>query len=172
MRALLVLFVAVLCVPGFSNVFAEGETQHRIGGGVNYLRTVGDIEDDDDFDENALSFIASWQCHTAGLLAFELAGEYVPDFGGSDEALIQPQAYLLVGGAIYAGVGIGIGYIDGDWQDEPFYALRAGLDLEVAPGVFLDINANYRFQDSEVLDSLDDEDLDAVMLGAQIRIAI
>ena len=166
---MLIVWLSAFMIPALTS---SAETEHRIGGGVHYLRTIGDIEDDDNFDEDSLSFSASYQLRPAGLLAFEFGAEYVPDFGGTDEELIQPQAYVLLGKAIYVGVGIGIGYFDGDWQDDPFYAFRAGLDLEVLPRIYLDINANYRFQDSEVLDTIDEDDLDAVTIGASLRIAL
>ena len=99
---------------------------------------------------------------------FEGDVEFVPDYLGSDEMLYQPQAYALIGGLIYGGAGIGIGYLDGEWFDNPFYALRAGVDLPVG-NLHVDVNANYRFLSSKAFDSVDDKDLDSVTFGAIVR---
>lgn len=141
--------------------------EHRIGGGVEYLHTLGDIKDTEEFDEKAFGLIASYQ-YNAHLLKIEADVEWIPDFGGLDEALIQPQAYLLIGGLIYGGAGIGIGYFDGKWQEDPFYALRAGVDLSLG-GLDLDIFGVYRFQKTEVLEDLGESDLDAIMFSALLR---
>ncbi|HEY8241718.1 MAG TPA: hypothetical protein VIH35_09740, partial [Kiritimatiellia bacterium] len=85
-----------------------------------------------------------------------------------------PQAYLFLGKVIYGGAGIGIGYYDGDFADDPNYYLRAGLDLEFIPGIFLDVSARYVVQDiEEVEDEVDDNvDTDTVTLGANLRFRI
>ena len=149
---------------------AQAQGMHRIGGGVEYLRTLGDIKDAPEFDANALGFVASYQYVTN---PFRIEGdlELIPDFGGTDEMLFAPQAYLLVGGLIYGGVGIGAGYFDGDWLSDPFYALRGGVDLPL--GVFdLDAFALYRFHDAAILKDLDESDLDSITFGALIRFHI
>jgi hypothetical protein len=62
---------------------------------------------------------------------------------------------------------------DGDFADDPFYALRAGLNLELLPSVFVDISANYRFNDSAQFEGDDtDIDTDTVFLGAALRFAL
>ena len=141
----------------------------QLGGGIHYLATVGDIKDDDDFeiDDSNFNFVASAK-FPGGLLSFEADVEFVPDYLGSDEMLYQPQVFALIGGLLYGGAGIGWGYIDGDWFDDPFYALRAGVDFPVGK-LHLDINANYRFLSSSAFDSVDDEDLDSVTFGAIVR---
>jgi hypothetical protein len=128
---------------------APARAGHSLGGGVEYLKTVGDIKDAEGFDSNAF--------------------EWGPDFGGSGKSLIQPQAYALIGGGLlYGGLGIGTGYIDGGWWSNPFYALRAGVNLGLA-GVSVDVFGLYRFQNADYLDSVDQTDLDSITFGALLR---
>jgi len=104
---------------------------HQIGGGIHYLATVGDIKDNPEVDDSNFNFVASYK-YSASLISVVADVEFVPDYLGSDEMLYQPQAFLLVGGFIYGGAGVGFGYIDGEWFDDPFYALRAGVDIRWA----------------------------------------
>jgi hypothetical protein len=60
------------------------------------------------------------------------------------------------------------GHFDGEWQDDPFYALRAGVDFPLGP-LHLDVNVNYRFQSTKVFEDLDEIDTDAVTFGAVAR---
>lgn len=139
-----------------------------IGVGVHYLKTVGDIKDTPGFDENALGLIGSFQHAPGGLLKLEGDVEWINDFGGSDHAMIEPQAYALVGNHIYAGAGIGIGYIDDNWQDSPFYAIRAGYAMPLT-AFTLDGFASYRFQKDESLQGVTSDDLNSVTFGVIAR---
>jgi len=169
MKRLTVLLLVLLGVLGAASA-SHAQLGLRVGGGIHYLRTIGDIKDDATFDENAINFLASVQLG-AGLVKFEGDLEWVPDYGGSDESLWQPQAFVLVGNLIYGGGGIGWGYIDGEWFDEPFYALRVGVDFPLG-GIHLDVNANYRFQSTKVFESVDTEDLDSITFGAIVRFGL
>jgi hypothetical protein len=142
----------------------------RLGGGVQYLKTLGDIKDTPEFDSNAFGFLASYQYATR-LFKIEGDVEWILDFGGSDKSLIQPQAYLLVGNLIYGGAGIGIGYFDGNWQNDPFYALRAGVDFTLG-GLNLDAFTLFRFQDTEVFENFGSQNLNSITFGALIRFKI
>jgi hypothetical protein len=144
--------------------------QTRVGGGIHYLRTVGDIKDVPEFDANAVGFMAS-ATRSFPLLRLEGDIEWIPDFGGTSKSMIQPQAWALLGNFFYGGVGVGIGRFNGDWQDNPFYAIRVGVGLDVL-GLDLDGFASYRFQNSKVLESFDKQDLDAVTLGALVRFTL
>ena len=145
--------------------------EHRIGGGANYWVAIDDIEvGDNKLDDDGLAFFGSYQ-YWPGLLALEVDVEFLPDRFG--ESAVSPQAYLLVGKGIYAGVGIGTTYTDGDFVDEPFFALKAGFNLELLPGIYADIYGNYRFNDSADFDDEDtDIDTDTVFLGMAVRIAL
>jgi hypothetical protein len=138
----------------------------RIGGGIHYLRTVGDIKDSPGLDPNDVGIMGSI-LFTGTLLRLEGDVEAIPDFGGSDKVMWQPQAYAMIGDFIYGGVGVGIGYFDGDWQTNPFYALRAGVDF-FAGGLDLDVFASYRFQKSSDLRYLGDN-LNSITFGALLR---
>lgn len=143
--------------------------EHRIGGGVNYWTSVDDI-DFDDVDDDGFSYLASYQ-YWPGLIGLEVDLEILPDKYG--ETAFAPQAFVLVGRSIYAGAGIGWEYRDSDLADEPFFALRAGLNLELLPGIYGDFYGLYRFNDSAELDNeATDIDSDTIFLGAAIRIAL
>ena len=140
----------------------------RFGGGVNYWVALDDI-DVKDVDDSGFSYLLSLQFRGewAGL---GLDAEMLPDRFGEDA--YAGQAYLLLGKTLYAGAGIGMNYTDGDFADEPFFSLRAGLDFELLPRLNLDIYANYRFNDkAQFEDSDTDIDTDTVFLGAALRLA-
>lgn len=143
--------------------------EHRIGGGANYWIAIEDI-DADDADDDGFSYLASYQ-YVMDFAAIELDVEFLPDRFG--ETALAPEAYFLLGKAIYAGVGLGIVHADGGFADEPFFALRGGLNLEILPEIYLDVSANYRFNDSADLDGDDsDIDTDTVFLGAAVRFSL
>jgi len=169
MKRYLVWVIAALCVL-FTATASRAQLGLRLGGGIHYLKTVGDIKDTPEFDDDAFNFVASAQLGT-GLFKFEADIEWVPDYGGSDESLWLPQAFALIGGMIYGGAGIGTGSIDGEWFDKPFYALRAGVDIPLGP-VGVDINANYRFMDTSVFEDIDNEDFDSITFGAIVRFGL
>ncbi len=162
-RFVMVLLLA-LALPA-----ANAAAEHRLGGGVNYWVMLDDL-DDTDFDDKGLSYLVSYQ-YWAGLLGVELDVELLPD--RFDETAIAPQAYILFGKAIYGGAGIGIVHSDGSFADEPFFALKAGVNLELLPSTYVDISANYRFNDeSDFDDKNKDIDTDTVFLGAAFRFAL
>lgn len=163
-RFLLVLVLGCLLICA---THGESYCGHRFGGGLHYLRTLGDIQDVPEFDANSLGFLASYQ-YTFTMLKIEGDLEWIPDFGGSDKSLWVPQAWGLIGSMIYGGIGIGIGYIDGEWQDNPFYALRAGVDLGLG-GLGLDLFASYQFQTTQVFEDFESDDLNSVTFGAILR---
>jgi hypothetical protein len=165
MRRSLCLLVASLVLTGA--LAAPALAAGRFGGGVHYLKTLGDIKDNDEFDESALGFLASYQLD---LLMLKVEGdvEWILDYGGTGNALIQPQAYALLGDFLYGGVGIGISYFDGEWWTDPFYSLRAGVDFTLG-GLDLDAYALYRFHETEDFEGFEEQDLDSITFGAQIR---
>ena len=69
------------------------------------------------------------------------------------------------------GAGIGVGYFDGDWQKDPFYAVRVGADMTLA-GLNVDAFALYRFQKTEVFEKFGAQDLDSITFGAIVRFEI
>lgn len=162
-KSMTVIMAAFICMLVLG---ITAEAGSRLGGGIHYLRTVGEIKDIDGFDENAVGFMGSFLL-TQSILRLEADIEYIPNYG-IDKAMIQPQAYGMIGDMIYGGVGIGIGYIDGDFQTNPFYALRAGVDFFLA-GLDLDVFASYRFQKANDLEAFGSDDLNSITFGALVR---
>lgn len=161
-KLLLSLLVLLFCLASAP----AADQAHRIGGGVNYWVALDDL--DSDFDEEGLSYLATYQ-YRPTLVGFQADVEFLPDLFG--ENAIAPAAYLLVGSAIYAAAGAGMLSVDGEWADDPFFALKAGLDLELLPSIYLDISASYRFNYGiDLDDALDEIDTDTVFLGAGLRL--
>lgn len=162
-------FTLLLCIAAAPTV--QAADGHRIGVGANYWVALEDIEvETKKFDDDGVAFLASYQ-YWQSLFGLELDVELLPDRFG--ESALAPEAYILFGRSIYCGIGIGITYSNGDFADEPFYALRAGLNLEILPSLYLDLSGNYRFNDSaELKNETSDIDTDTVFLGAAIRIAL
>ncbi len=172
MRKLLIVGL-LATLAAVSQTRAEQTQLHRLGAGVNYWRTIDRIKDDDyKLDDDGLAWLATYQFAPWRLVKIQADLEIFPDgFGGSDKTTFAPQAYLVLGSAIYVAGGIGINYSDDKFADDPFYGVRAGLDLEVLPNLHLDINANYRFLDWDNVKELDKHiNTDTVTLGAAVRL--
>ena len=164
-----ILAVGIL-VAGMAGLAAAEDRPHRIGGGVNYWASVEDLKNEgiQGLEDSGYSYYASYQ-YWPSLLGFEIQVEGAPDWVGQGAAY-APAAYLLVGGWLYGGVGIGWGYTDGNWSSDPFYALKAGLNMQILPGFYLDISANYHVNSKTELEGVTDSiKTDAVFLGAGLR---
>lgn len=167
MRNGLMVWMASLLLLLPATVAWSGE--HRLGGGANYWVALDDL-DEDDIDDNGFSYLVSYQ-YMMEWMGLELDVELLPD--RFDETAVAPAAYFLLGKTLYAAAGIGIVNSDGDFADEPFFALRAGVNMEVLPNMYLDVSANYRFNDEAELDDDDrDIDTDTVFLGAALRFGL
>ena len=161
-----ILLLLSLCLIPALTVQAASKA-HRIGAGANYWVAVDDI-DLDDVDEDGLSYLVSYQ-YRATLIGLQADVEFLPKLFG--ENAIAPAAYAVLGSAIYAAAGIGIIHQDGDFADDPFFAFKAGFDLEVLPSLYLDISACYRFNSKyDFDDAMDEIDTDTVFLGAAVRL--
>lgn len=143
----------------------------QLGAGLHYLHTIDDLGGADEISQDDFSVFGSV---TIPLLLARVEGdlEWVPDYLGSSESLIQPTAWgLMPFGMLYGGIGVGIGYLTGDnagWASNPFYALRAGAEFGLA-GFSLDAFATYRFQSASFVDETANMDLDALTVAAQIK---
>jgi hypothetical protein len=165
-----VIRTSILVLALAAGVGVQGvEAQHRLGGGIHYLRTVDNISDDDsvDLNRNSVSLVVSslWDF---GLIAVDGQVEYMFDYVGTGDPLWQPQVWGLLGDLIYGGLGVGIGYTDGEWLDDPFYAIRAGVDLPLG-GAGLDLYGTYRFQGAPEFEDLTGDNLNSVTFAALIR---
>lgn len=161
------LILSVLFAATYST-FAE--SPHQLGGGAHYWRTIDDIEDDEDVDEDGFGWVASYQ-YKPQLLGLGIDVEWKEKgFGGAPEDVYEPQAYLILGQSLYGAAGIGGYYTDGEFADDPFYLFRAGLDLELIPAIHIDIHAIYRFENWDTVENdATDIDTDTVTLGAALR---
>jgi len=165
-QGLIVLLMGSTLMAGAAN--AGGS----LGAGIHYLRNLGDITDDGavDLNQNSVGLIGSYQYD---MRMFKVEGnvEYIFDYVGTGHPMWEPSLYGLFGlGALplYAGAGIGIGYTDNQWQQNPFYALRAGVNLPLGK-MGLDLFATYRFQSDTDLKNLTGEDLDSLTFAGVLR---
>ena len=170
--ALTATIFAAMAFSGIARADDNSDISHRIGGGVQYWRTIRQISHDSSFDRDGLSYIGSYQ-FVFGWIKLEADVEVFPkNFRASDNLSIHPMAFAMVGGIIYGGLGIGAVYTDDDtlddeWSD-PIMSLRAGLDLPILPNLRIDLNANYHFTEWADWNKFD---TDTIILGAQARLA-
>lgn len=167
MRRLVITIVLSCCFLLSTGAGDPANCGHRIGGGIHYLRTLGDIKDIPEWDPNAVGFMISYQ-FTTSLIKIEGDLEWIPDYGGTEKTMFQPQGWLILGGFIYGAIGIGWNYFDGEWLDDPFYGLRLGADLSFG-GIGLDCFATYRFLNTRMLKDIDEEDVDSITFGVMVR---
>lgn len=159
---MMMLGVAAAWIPARAE---DGD--HRFGGGVNYWRALDDIKLGD-IDEDGLSYFISYQ-YRPSLVGFQFDFELLPDLYGEDA--LAPAAYVVVGGGLYLAAGIGMVNRDSEWADDPFLALKTGLDLELLPAIHLDLGLSYRFDSKTKLDSaVKDIDTDTLFMGLAARL--
>ncbi len=163
--ALLTLFgVLFVATPGMA------ESEHGIGIGVHYLKTLDDIAGE--IDEDGISYVVSYRLKPAEYFALQAELEIFPDeFLGMTESMLAPQGFIMLGKTVYVGAGVGVMYYDGEFANSAFGILRAGLDLELVPHFSVNIHANYLFTEWNDLQDVDEDiDTDTVTLGAAARI--
>jgi hypothetical protein len=150
-------------------ISAHADEDNRLGVGAHYWTTVKNL-DIHNVDRHGFSWLASYQ-YWPSLIGLEADGEWLQSgYAGATKDVYEPQAYLLLGRTLYGAVGIGGYYTDGSWGNKPFYAFRAGLNFELLPRLYLDINADYRFEDWSGLKA-SDINSDTITLGAAARLA-
>lgn len=156
---------------GLSQSVRAGGTGHRIGGGIHYWTVVDDVGLEM-VDEDGVGLFVSYQLRLGGLLGFEFDVELLPDnFAGAHDTVLAPQAYGTLGDTLYSAIGMGIYYSDNDFSEDPFYILRAGINLELLPRIHFDVYGNYRFTEWD--DSITrDIDTDTVTLAAAARLEL
>ncbi|MDF3130660.1 hypothetical protein P0Y35_15735 [Kiritimatiellaeota bacterium B1221] len=161
------LFALTTFAFAFLSLPSPAESTHSIGAGAHYWKVLDDIGDED-FDETGLSYIGMYR-YDSGLLAIQAEMEVYPgDFGNVSEEVLSPQVVAILGDGLYAGIGAGILYSDGEFANKPFFLLRAGINILTIGPIVLDINANYIFTDFDELSS-SDIDSDTITLGAMLR---
>jgi hypothetical protein len=167
-KFLVVCGIVAACAGG---VYADAA--NRLGAGFEWWFTVED-PGAQLVDRNGPAIVVNYQFQPVPLLKFEADVDFMKRYyGGYSAAVMAPQAYALLGDFLYGGVGIGILYSDGDWADNPFYAIRGGVDLPLMPHLHLDVNATYQFMNWDPVkyrdDSQKDFDTDVVKVGASVR---
>jgi hypothetical protein len=165
-QGLVVLLMGSTLMAGTAN--ARGS----LGAGLHYLRNLGDITDNgvNDLSQDSFGLIGSYQLDMR-MLKIEGNVEYIFDYVGTGNEMWEPSVYGLLGlGALplYAGAGIGIGYTNDEWMQNPFYALRAGVNIPLSK-IGLDFYATYRFQSDTDLKNLTGEDLDSLTFAGVVR---
>ena len=176
MRTVIRLWIVILglgCILAGPSIAQAGRS---IGAGLNYWHALKDI-DFSEFDQDGVSWFVTYRSTGGHFIGWEANLELMPEgFMASPKKVYAPQAYALIRMVITGAVGIGWYYSDGEWADEPFYALRAGMEFPLLPKVTLDVTANYRF--TKWGDLKDEEgdvkviDTDTIMLGAALRLGI
>ena len=134
--AIVIANLVVLCMLCSWGAALAGAS---IGVGFNYWHAMKDI-DLKAFDRNGTSWFLTYQSRGEYLIGWEADLEMMPDgFMASSEQVYAPQAYVVLGRSITAAAGIGGYYSDGSWADQPFYALRAGVEFMLIPKISLDV---------------------------------
>ncbi len=165
-------------IPALAAVLTLGPTsaaaaEQRFGIGLHYWRTIDSLGDLAGIEDDGASLILSYQYLLPGPFKLELDLEVFDDgFAGAPGTALAPQAFVLFGGFLYGGLGVGITYSDDlpDDFSDPFFMARVGLDFKPLPRLHLDLSANYRFDDWEAAKNLD-VNTDTLTLGAVVRLA-
>jgi hypothetical protein len=143
---------------------------NRLGGGLHYWRNMESGGLGTSISDGA-AWVLSYQFRPAKLLTLQPDLELYPrHFIASGDRVYAPQAFLLVGMGLYGGLGGGLLLSGGRTAEQPFYAARAGLDIEVLPATFLDLNLNYRGSRwSDIGNMFDKFTTSAVSAGIALR---
>jgi hypothetical protein len=150
-----------------TSVWADDD--NSLGVGAHYWTTLKNI-DLQNLDKHGYSWVASYQ-YWPSWIGVEADVEWFKSgFAGAPKDVYAPQACLLVGKGIYGAVGIGGYYSDSNWANNPFYTLRAGLDMTLLPHLHIDINGNYRFEDWSGLKG-SNINSDTITIGAAVRLS-
>ncbi len=169
--ALAAALVAALLAAAPSAATA-GES-FEIGIGANYWYSIKEAKDKS-FDRDGLGWMLTSRIFLSDFFSIGLEVEQTPeDFVFLEDKLYLPAAYALVGNVVYAGLGIGNYYYDGDFYGDIWYALRAGFKIPIlSRSLVLDVNVNYRVEDwDKIKKARDDIDSDTLMVGAALRLA-
>lgn len=167
------IITVILFCASLGHDIATGGTEpvNRLGAGANYWKTIKHI-DFNDVDKNGFSWLLTYQYAPGSPLSLEADLElFRSGFAGTSDEVLAPQAYIVLGTSIYGALGIGTYYSDGEFAEDPFYAIRLGFDFPVIQPVYIDINVSYRFNDWEnIRDMARNINSDTITVGAAIRV--
>ena len=115
--------------------------------------------------------VFSFKLNPRNLLQFKADLDLLPaDPTADPDTVLLPQMFVAVGDDLYAGLGTHYVIEDGVMIDDPQFSLRAGVDLEILPYIFLDISADFRFDDWRELNEEDALTNGEVVWGGALRI--
>lgn len=154
-----------------------GAGEHSLGLGAHFWKTVDKIVDDGGFsgiEDDGYGFVASYRYRPGGLVFFQIDLDYYQDgYGGFSGNTYAPTAFLGVGRTWYAAAGIGIIHSDkylhiGDeeFNSATYYLGRIGWNIDLVPGIGIDLNASYAI---DAFNKLDQVNGDSTTLGAAVR---
>lgn len=144
----------------------------EIGVGANYWYSVEDAIDKE-FDEDGLGWMLSTRWMFTDYIGLGFEFERSPDnFIALEDPMYAPSAHLIVGDKLYIGFGVGCYYYDGDFYENEWYNVRAGIKIELLPSVMIDFNVNYRADDFDEIEDLDKNiDAETLVFGGAVRFA-
>jgi hypothetical protein len=117
------------------------------------------------------AFLISYQIVPAGLIRFEADLELLDGDRERDaEPDFAPQVFVVSGSTLYAGLGTGLEVREGVPAEKPFYSLKAGVDLEVLPLVYLDFNAKTRLSDRSLDELIQEGEVEGLSVAGMLRI--
>jgi hypothetical protein len=167
----IIVSLTILLLPLAANAGFGGGGNHSIGYGAHYWRTINDITEEG-FKSDGVGYFLSYQYRPSGIVRLGVDVEAMPEqYAGATENIYLPQAYLLLGHDLYAGVGVGSYFYDWTLSGNAFYFLRAGLVFNVLPKLAADIFAQYRFENWERIEDADDDiSSDTITLSGALRL--
>ncbi len=168
MRHLIIILLTGLLL--FGGVATSAADPHQAGVGIHYWFTLDDIDTQEDFDEDGFNWVFSYKYQNSPIGFIGDLEVTDQEIAGDSDLVLSPQVFVIVGSFLYGGVGIGLHYTDSDFSD-PFYALKAGLNMEILEEfLYLDMSLNYRFDNWDYDAVKEDVDTDTVTLGVTARI--
>lgn len=149
---------------------AAAHAESSLGLGVRAFRTVDDVPHR--FQKTGLGATLSLRTQFNDLVAGQIELDHYTDgYAGAPKDVLAPQAFLLVGGELYAGAGVGILYSSEDFADKPFFVLRIGYLAPISDRLALDLSASYEFSEWKRINEFDPTvSSDTFVLSAAFRL--
>jgi opacity protein-like surface antigen len=173
--------LAVLVIPVIANA-----SEHSLGVGFHYFRTLDQISDDldedygDSFHEDGVGINFSYRYKPDTFYGFTFELQSFPSGYFDAENAYSPRFIFTIGNAFYIGAGVAWNYMsweedfdflhdDDEWSDA-YYLIRGGLEFPfIVPNLKLDLNANYEMNNWSEIDEFDS---DYLTLCAGVRIIL
>ena len=144
-----------------------------LGLGLHYWKSLDELAKDfPGVEDEGVSWLAGYQYDPAGIFKLEVDLEYFrKGFGGSQGTAWSPQIFVLAGGNLYGGLGIGTTFASSfeNSRSSVTYIARAGMQFTLLPGIHLDVNLNFK---GDAFNELKDVKSNALTLGVFARFNI